>query len=85
MEKTIRFINLSKLPIIIGGDFNRKYGNSQLNLLSGLQDLFKDKNNGIDRIYTSFNDSIFRIGAIWGSNRVSDHWACFAKVELKPN
>lgn len=84
MEITKQFIELSKFPIIVGGDFNRGYGNPKFNLLKGLQDIFKGNIGGIDRIYTSFNDSIFQIGTIPGSNIVSDHWADFAKVKLKP-
>jgi endonuclease/exonuclease/phosphatase family metal-dependent hydrolase len=85
MANTKKFIDASKFPIIAGGDFNRGYGNFELNLLSGLQDIFKNNINGIDRIYSSFNDTIFQTGTISGSNIVSDHWAYFAKVKLKPN
>ena len=85
MVNTKQLMKLSKIPVVVGGDFNRSYGNPKLSLLGDLQDIFKNNIVGIDRIYTSFNDTIFQIGIISGSNIVSDHLADFAKVKLKAN
>jgi endonuclease/exonuclease/phosphatase family metal-dependent hydrolase len=84
VENTRGFIANSPYPVLVGGDFNRSYGHPGLEGLSGLQDVFKDKLPGIDRIYSSLRDTVYRTGSVWGSYySVSDHPACYAVLKLK--
>lgn len=84
MEKTRNFTDGSELPLILGGDFNRFYGNSDYQVISHFQDIFGSANSGIDRIYSSFHDTIYQQGFIVGSNNVSDHGAFYARVRFLP-
>jgi len=82
MERTKNFLATSTLPVLIAGDFNRRYADPTLSLLSNYQDLFNSHISGIDRIYSNFNDTVFGTGGIVGSNIVSDHMAYYAKIRL---
>jgi endonuclease/exonuclease/phosphatase family metal-dependent hydrolase len=59
VKNTSKFVARSKFPVIVGGDFNRRYGNPKLNLL-GLQDIFKNDIHGIDRIYCNINITLLK-------------------------
>jgi endonuclease/exonuclease/phosphatase family metal-dependent hydrolase len=84
VENTLNFVNRSPYPVLVGGDFNRPYGHPGLDGLSSLQDVFKNELPGIDRIYSSLNDTVYRTGIVPGSYRsVSDHLACYAVLKLK--
>jgi endonuclease/exonuclease/phosphatase family metal-dependent hydrolase len=84
MERTKDFTDGSKLPLILGGDFNRSYGNPDYELISHFQDIFGTINPGIDRIYSNFHDTVYQQGFISGSNTVSDHGAFYARLRLLP-
>jgi endonuclease/exonuclease/phosphatase family metal-dependent hydrolase len=84
VENTRAFVAGSPYPVLVGGDFNRAYGHPGLDALSGLQDVFKNDVPGIDRIYTSLNDTVYRTGFITGRYyAASDHLACYAVLKLK--
>lgn len=81
MELTTQFIKQSPLPVLVGGDFNRRYDNEELKRLNQA-DFFGSRNIGIDRIYGGFNDEVLDLGSIFKSNVVSDHFACYARVKM---
>jgi endonuclease/exonuclease/phosphatase family metal-dependent hydrolase len=84
VENTRNFVAGSPYPVLVGGDFNRAYGHPGLNALSGLQDVFKNNVPGIDRIYSSLHDTVYRTGFITGNYYfASDHLACYAVLKLK--
>ena len=84
MKRTTNFTDGSELPYILGGDFNRSFGNNDYQLIGHLHDIFASSNTGIDRIYSSFHDSIYQRGFILSSNVVSDHGAFYARIKLLP-
>jgi endonuclease/exonuclease/phosphatase family metal-dependent hydrolase len=82
LGNTMEFVNKSKLQVIVGGDFNRRYDNPELNL-PGLRDYFNYNLWGIDRIYGNIDAEVFGTGYIYNSNKVSDHYAMYVKLDLK--
>lgn len=83
MKRTCDFVSYSRLPHILGGDFNRFYGHGDYALLNSLQDVLGNQNPGVDRIYSSLHDTVFQKGYVMGSNGVSDHGAFWARLRFK--
>ncbi|MCW3072362.1 MAG: endonuclease/exonuclease/phosphatase family protein [Bacteroidetes bacterium] len=82
MKRTREFADYSRLPFILGGDFNRLYGHSDYALLSDLQDILGSSRPGIDRIYSSLHDTVYQQGFVVGSNTVSDHGAFWCRLRF---
>jgi endonuclease/exonuclease/phosphatase family metal-dependent hydrolase len=83
IENTLNFVRRSRLPLIFGGDFNRRYGDPDLAMLSDYQDIFGSYSPTIDRIYSGLHDSVLARGFIFSSNYVSDHGAFYARLRLR--